>query len=104
MKLHSENLNVNLRHLRALHAIWRGGSFVRAASDLGVVPSALTETVRQVEEALGAPLVDRSLRPPQPTPLGLEFLHDTAPLLESMDQVPCRGRHGRHMDFRHRHV
>ncbi|MEI4487812.1 LysR family transcriptional regulator [Frigidibacter sp. MR17.14] len=87
MKLNSENLNINLRHLRALHAVWTGGSFARAAAELGVVPSALTETVRQVEEALGAPLFDRSLRPPQPTPLGLSFLQETLPLVEGLDRA-----------------
>ena len=48
MKSDSENTNFNLRHLRAVHAIWQEGSFVRAAERLGVVPSALTETVRQI--------------------------------------------------------
>ena len=92
MKLNSGNLNINLRHLRAVHAIWTGGSFARAASELGVVPSALTETVRQVEVALGAALFDRSLRPPQPTPFGLEFLRDTRALMDEFDLAIQRSR------------
>lgn len=92
MKINSENLNINLRHLRAVHAILAEGSFARAAAHLGVVPSALTETVRQLEESLGAKLFDRSLRPPQPTPLGLELLRETAPLLAGMDQSLARLR------------
>ncbi|MBN9886925.1 LysR family transcriptional regulator [Salipiger abyssi] len=85
MKTDSENTNFNLRHLRAVHAIWDEGSFVRAAERLGVVPSALTETVRQIEEIAGAPLFDRRSRPPVPTPLGLSFLKQTAPLLDGLD-------------------
>ncbi|MEI4472915.1 LysR family transcriptional regulator [Frigidibacter sp. MR17.24] len=92
MKLNSENLNINLRHLRALHAVWAGGSFARAAAELGVVPSALTETVRQVEVALGAPLLDRAQRPAQPTPLGLAFLTETAPLVEGIDRAIRQAR------------
>lgn len=85
MKLDSENTNFNLRHLRAIHAIWSEGSFARAAARLGVVPSALTETVRQIEEIAGGALFDRRIRPPEPTPLGLEFLRETAPLLDALD-------------------
>ncbi|MBE9636452.1 LysR family transcriptional regulator [Salipiger pacificus] len=85
MKIDSENTNFNLRHLRAIHAIWAEGSFARAADRLGVVPSALTETVRQIEEIAGGALFDRRSRPPAPTPLGLDFLKDTEPLLAALD-------------------
>jgi DNA-binding transcriptional LysR family regulator len=85
MTLSSDFANVNLRHLRAIHAIWREGSFARAAERLGVVPSALSETVRQVEEIAGAPLFDRRTRPPSPTAIGLDFLRETRPVLEQLD-------------------
>ncbi|MBY6006680.1 LysR family transcriptional regulator [Salipiger bermudensis] len=85
MKIDAGNTNFNLRHLRAIHAIWAEGSFARAADRLGVVPSALTETVRQIEEIAGGALFDRRSRPPVPTPLGLDFLEDTAPLLDALD-------------------
>lgn len=88
-------MNINLRHLRALHAIWAQGSFVRAAAELGVVPSALTETIRQFEEAVGAPLFDRSQRPPVPTQLALTFLHETQPLLDGLNRAFLRLRSGR---------
>lgn len=87
MKLNSNNLNITLRHLRALHAIWAQGSFTRAAAALGVVPSALTETIRQIEAEAGAPLFDRTTRPPSPTPLGLAFLRETAPLVAGLDRA-----------------
>ncbi|MTH64302.1 LysR family transcriptional regulator [Paracoccus shanxieyensis] len=94
MRIGSENLNVNLRHVHAAHAIWRLGTFARAATELGVVPSALSETIRQIEEVIGAPIFDRSQRPPAPTPLGLDFLHDTAPLLEGFRLAIGRARAG----------
>ena len=95
MNMISENTNISLRHLRAIHAIWQQGSFTRAADLLGVVPSALSETVRQIEEVAGAPLFSRSSRPVQPTPLGQSFLEETAPLLSGVTQALGRlQRHG----------
>lgn len=94
MKINSENTNINLRHIRALQAVWMQGSFVRAAAELGVVPSALTETIRQLEETVGGALFDRSQRPPQPTELALRFLRETAPLLDGLDQAIFRLRSG----------
>lgn len=87
MKINADNTNINLRHLRAVHAVHATGSFARAADRLGVVPSALTEIIRQLEESAGAALFDRRMRPPQFTPLGLEFLRATAPALLSLDDA-----------------
>lgn len=92
MKINAENLNINLRHLRALHAIAEEGSFSAAAGRLGIVPSALSEIVRQIEEAIGAPLFDRTSRPAQITPLGQDFLAETAPLMQGLDRAVTRLR------------
>lgn len=83
-------MNINLRHIRALHAIWAHGSFARAAQELGVVPSALTETIRHVEAEAGGALFDRSQRPPAPTALALTFLQETAPLVDGLDRALLR--------------
>lgn len=83
-------MNISLRHLRALHAIQDEGSFARAAERLGVVPSALSETIRQLEEAVGLPLFDRRMRPPQITPAGRDFLAETAPVLKDMARAMAR--------------
>lgn len=82
--------NIGLRHLRALHAIRNEGSFARAAERLGVVPSALSETIRQLEEAAGLPLFDRRMRPPQITPAGQDLLADTTPVLQEMARAMAR--------------
>ena len=87
MKINADNTNLNLRHLRALHAIRATGSFARAADLLGVVPSALTETIRQLEESAGLPLFDRRMRPPQLTPAGEELLAETGPALMALDRA-----------------
>ncbi len=85
-------MNFNLRHLRALHAVAEQGSFSAAAASLGVVPSALSELVRQLEADIGSPLFDRRTRPPSMTPLGRDFIDDTAPLLDGMERAVDRLR------------
>lgn len=87
MKASTDKLNINFRHLRALHAIAAQGTFAAAAESLGVVPSALSELMRQLEADIGAPLFDRRTRTPSITPLGRDFLADTAPLVSGMDRA-----------------
>ncbi len=85
-------MNINFRHLRALHTVATEGSFGAAADALGVVPSALSELIRQLETDIGAPLFDRRTRPPTLTPLGREFLEDTSSLLGGLDRAVLRLR------------
>ena len=48
--------------LRAFATIAEHGSFARAASQLGVSPSALSQTIRGLEERLGIRLLNRTTR------------------------------------------
>jgi LysR family transcriptional regulator (chromosome initiation inhibitor) len=47
-------------HLVALSAILRSGSFERAASELGLTQSAVSQRIRLLEELVGTPLVIRA--------------------------------------------
>jgi molybdate transport repressor ModE-like protein len=76
--------------LSMLDAIARTGSFAAAARELGKVPSALTYSVRQLEEALDVLLFDRSSRQAQFTAAGSELLHEGRRLLQEMDAVANR--------------
>ena len=75
-----------------MDAIARTGSFAAAARELGKVPSALTYSVRQLEEALDVLLFDRSSRQAQLTAAGAELLHGGRRLLQEMDAVANRVR------------
>jgi DNA-binding transcriptional LysR family regulator len=55
------------------------GSFTRAAEELGVSPSALSQTVRSLESRLGVRLLDRSTRRVGTTEIGRRFLLDAEP-------------------------
>lgn len=76
--------------LAMLQAIERTGSFAAAARNLGLVPSALTYRVRQIEEALDVLLFDRRSRSARPTPAGRELLREGSRLLEEIDAIANR--------------
>jgi DNA-binding transcriptional LysR family regulator len=75
-----------------MDTIARTGSFAAAARELGKVPSALTYSVRQLEEALDVLLFDRSSRQAQLTAAGTELLGEGRRLLQEMDAVANRVR------------
>src|SRR3979411_832618 len=61
-------LRENLDDLLAFLAVARDRSFTKAAAKLGVSQSALSHTMRELEERLGGRLL---ARPPPPTTRGL---------------------------------
>jgi DNA-binding transcriptional LysR family regulator len=62
-------------------------SFTRAAEELGVSPSALSQTVRTLEAKLGVRLLDRSTRSVGATELGRQFLEGARPALAALAQA-----------------
>ena len=77
-------------NLGLIEAVARLGSMAAAARELGMVPSALTYRVRQVEDALDVLLFDRSSRRAQLTPAGAELLRSGQHLLDELDAVAQR--------------
>ena len=78
--------------LAMLQSVARAGSFAAAARELGLVPSAVTYRVRQIEEALDALLFDRSSRQARLTAAGSELLREGERLLQEVDAVANRVR------------
>ena len=78
--------------LTMMDLIARTGSFAAAARELGKVPSALTYSVRQLEDALDVLLFDRRSRTAQLTAAGQELLVEGRRLLQEMDAVANRVR------------
>lgn len=76
--------------LTMLQTIAQLGSFAAAARDMGLVPSALSYRVRQMEESLDVLLFDRSSRQARLTAAGQELLSEGLRLLKDMDSIAHR--------------
>lgn len=83
---------LSAENLAIVDAVARLGSMAAAARELGMVPSALTYRVRQIEDALDVLLFDRSARNARLTPAGEELLRAGRYLLEEFDAVAERVR------------
>lgn len=77
---------VELRHLRAFEAVARLKSFTQAADELRITQPALSRTIRQLEDALGVTLLDRSSRHVETTEAGRTFLDHTERVLAELDR------------------
>jgi DNA-binding transcriptional LysR family regulator len=78
----SENLN----DLAAFVVVAEERSFTHAAARLAVSQSALSQTIRNLEERLGVRLLNRTTRRVSPTAAGERLLRTAAPRLEEINQ------------------
>src|SRR5260221_4550270 len=74
--------------LLAFLAVAKERSFTRAAARLGVSQSALSHTIRGLEERLGLRLLTRTTRSVAPTQAGQRLLHTVGPPLDGTDSGP----------------
>jgi DNA-binding transcriptional LysR family regulator len=75
----------NPNDLVAFLAVARDRSFTRAAARLGVTPSALSHTVRGLEERLGVRLLNRTTRSVTPTEAGERLLERVGPRFDEIE-------------------
>jgi DNA-binding transcriptional LysR family regulator len=75
----------NLNELTAFLAVAREESFTKAAAKLGVSQSALSHTVRALEERLGLRLLTRTTRSVSPTEAGERLLQTVGPRLDEIE-------------------
>jgi len=75
----------NANDLLAFLAIARARSFTKAAAQLGVSPSALSHTMRGLEERLGLRLLTRTTRRVEPTEAGERVLRTVGPRFDEID-------------------
>lgn len=77
------SLKLSIEALEVIDAIARKGSFAAAAESLFRVPSAVTYTIRKLEDDLGLTLFDRSGHRANLTEAGAELLKEGRHLLEA---------------------
>jgi DNA-binding transcriptional LysR family regulator len=75
----------DLNDLQAFLAVARERSFTRAAAQLGVSQSALSQTLRGLEARLGLRLLTRTTRSVAPTEAGERLFRAVGPRLEEID-------------------
>jgi DNA-binding transcriptional LysR family regulator len=71
--------------MNAFVAVAERSSFAKAARQLGVSRSALSETIRALEEKLGVRLLNRTTRSVAPTEVGERLLAELRPALDSFE-------------------
>ncbi|MGC0054017.1 LysR family transcriptional regulator [Brucella pituitosa] len=75
----------NLKDLAVFGTVARERSFTRAAAKLRVSPSALSQTIRNLEERLGVRLLTRTTRSVAPTEAGERLLRTITPRFEEIE-------------------
>jgi DNA-binding transcriptional LysR family regulator len=85
-------MNINFRQLRAFATIGRLGSFTKAADALHATQPALSAQIRELEEALGVRLFDRSTRSVTLTQAGADLLPVVDNVLGDLGSVVARAR------------
>jgi DNA-binding transcriptional LysR family regulator len=75
----------NLNDLLAFLAVAQERSFTKAAAKLGVSQSALSHTIRGLEDRLGLRLLTRTTRSVAPTELGERLLHTIGPRFSEIE-------------------
>ena len=75
----------NLNDLLAFLAVGQERSFTKASAKLNVSQSALSHTIRGLEERLGLRLLTRTTRSVAPTEAGERLLHTVGPRFEEIE-------------------
>lgn len=78
-------MNVEVRHLRALAALAEADTFTTAAAVLRTTQPTLSRTITQLEDIVGARLVERTTREMSFTPAGLRLAEKARDLLAGID-------------------
>ena len=78
---------LELRHLRYFEAVGTALSFSRAAEKLHIAQPPLSRQIQQLEEELGATLINRQVRPLALTPAGKFFLEQSVQLLARLTET-----------------
>ena len=90
MSSHRQRNTLTTESIVLVDSVHRCGSMAAAARELGVVPSALTYRLRQLEDGLDVLLFDRSSRRARLTEAGQELLREGNRLLFELDAVANR--------------
>ena len=86
---------IELRHLRYFRAVVESKSFGRAAERLELTQPALSRQIRDLENAVGVPLLERATRGVSTTAAGDSFIRSTRRILDEADALPAEAQRAR---------
>lgn len=81
---------MSLRHFEIFRAVAETGNFTRAAERLYITQSAVSHTIRELEEKAGTALFDRLSKSVQLTKSGSLLLEEIMPILASCEALDAR--------------
>ena len=87
--------NFTFKQLRYFEALARHGHFGRAAEASAISQPALSMQIKELEETLGLPLVERGARQVRLTGFGEDFLTRTRDILRAVDELGDMARASR---------
>ncbi|UGA38355.1 LysR family transcriptional regulator [Chromobacterium haemolyticum] len=85
-------MNVTLRQLRVFQAVIELGGFSRAGDALGLTQPAVRRAVRELEQALGLRLFDRTTREVEPTAAARRLQGKLTRVLEALQEALSEAR------------
>jgi DNA-binding transcriptional LysR family regulator len=85
-------MNIELRHLRYFRAVAEAESFTAAARNVHVAQQVLSAQIRQLEDALGVQLLERTSRGVVLTAAGAAFLDGAQATLADLDRSVAAAR------------
>lgn len=85
-------MNITLRQLSYLVALAEERHFGRAAQRVHVTQPALSTQIRELEDRLGAPLIDRSDREFRLTPAGRDVLEGAQRIMQEVEKIETQAR------------
>ncbi|MEO5620959.1 MAG: LysR family transcriptional regulator, partial [Cypionkella sp.] len=80
-------ISITMRHLKYFEALAQHSHFGRAADACAISQPALSLQMKELEELLGAPLIERGPRQIRLTALGEEFAARTREILRAVDEL-----------------
>jgi len=78
---------LSLKHLRYFEALAQHRHFGRAADSCAISQPALSLQMKELEDILGAPLIERGPRQIDLTPLGVDFALRVRDILQAVDEL-----------------
>lgn len=80
-------INITMKHLKYFEALARHHHFGRAADDCSISQPALSLQMKDLEQILGAPLVEKGTKRVRLTNFGEEFAQRARDILQSVDEL-----------------